>query len=250
MAQPKFIWYDLMTSDAAAATTFYGAVIGWSGRDSGLTDRQYTVLSAGEAGVGGVMEWGEAGRQPGWIGYVGVDDVDATAQRVADAGGAVHHPPEDIPGVGRFAVVADPQGAAFMLFKGAGQAMPSAVASTPGHVGWHELHATDQAAALPFYADLFGWTKSDVMDMGEMGVYQMFAADGVTIGGMMTRTAADPVPYWLFYVNVNGIDAAVSRLQAHGGRLLNGPHQVPGGSWIIHALDPQGALFALVSNTR
>lgn len=250
-----FVWYDLMTTDTKAAEAFYRGVVGWRAQDAGLADRSYTVLSAGETGVGGLMalppEARAAGARPSWTGYIAVDDVDAFAARVKQAGGAVHHAPDDIPGVGRFAVLADPQGAAFMLFKGASDAQPQPPApGTPGHIGWRELHAGDRESAFTFYANLFGWTKGEAMDMGPMGIYQLFATGGDPVGGVMTKTDAVPAPFWLFYFNIDDIDAAAARVKDKGGQVLNGPHQVPGDAWIVQCRDPQGAMFALVGPHR
>jgi uncharacterized protein len=249
-AHGSFVWYDLMTTDTAAAQTFYRNVLGWSAQDAGMPDMSYTILSAGEIPLGGLMALPEearnAGARPGWLGYVAVDDVDASAARAKQAGGAVHRAPADIPGVGRFAVIADPQGAVLTLFKGSVEQGPSAAPGSPGHVGWRELLATDWEPAFDFYSELFGWTKAEPFDMGPMGVYQLFATGGVTIGGMMTKPDSVPAPFWLYYFAVEGIDAATTRVQANGGQLLNGPHEVPGGVWIVQFLDPQGAMFALV----
>src|SRR5260370_33231634 len=170
----KFVWYDLMTSDTKAAESFYRSVIGWDAKDSGMTDRSYTLLFAGPTMVGGLMpipqDAAKAGVGPAWMGYIGVDDVDVYAKRVKAAGGAIHRGPEDIPGVGRFAVSGDPHGAGFRLFKGdSDQAPAPAPAGTPGHVGWRELHAGDGQSAFAFYSGLFGWTKAEAMDMGAMG---------------------------------------------------------------------------------
>src|ERR1700734_3205433 len=79
-----FVWYDLMTTDAKAAAAFYHSVVGWEAKDSGLTDRTYMILSMGETMVGGLMPIPEAskGAHPVWMGYIGVDDVDAFAERV------------------------------------------------------------------------------------------------------------------------------------------------------------------------
>jgi predicted enzyme related to lactoylglutathione lyase len=166
---------------------------------------------------------------------------------VAASGGAIHHEPENIPAIGRFAVVADPQGAVFCLFKPLNGMTPPAPGATPGRVGWHELHTTDREGAFAFYADLFGWTKTEAMDMGAMGVYQLFAAGGAPIGGMMTKPPDVPVSFWNYYFQVDGIGAAMERLKAGGGRVTNGPMEVPGGNWIVQGLDPQGAMFSLVS---
>jgi predicted enzyme related to lactoylglutathione lyase len=244
-----------MTTDAPAAEAFYGKVVGWRAADAGMTGMRYTLLSVGETAIAGLMGLSDeacaAGAPPGWVGYVAVDDVDAHAQRVKQAGGAVHHGPEDIPGVGRFAMVADPQGAGFALFKGSSPERPPQPApGKPGTIGWHELHAGDGVAAFAYYANQFGWTKDRAMDMGPLGTYQLFATGGEACGGMMTKTADTPAPGWLFYVNVESIDAAISRVNDKGGRVIMGPHQVPTGSWIAQCLDPQGAMFAMVAAQR
>jgi uncharacterized protein len=250
-----FVWYDVMTSDTKAAESFYHSVIGWDAKDSGMADRSYTLLSMGPTIVGGLMpipkDASKAGVGPAWMGYIGVDDVDVYAKRVKAAGGAIHRDPEDIPGVGRFAVVGDPHGAGFMLFRGSSdQAVTPAPAGTPGHVGWRELHAGDREGAFAFYSDLFGWTKGEAVDMGPMGVYQTFAIHGAQAGGMMTKTPQTPAPFWLYYFNVEAVDSAVARVKDGGGQILFGPQQVPGGSWIVQCLDPQGAMFAVVGSKR
>ena len=250
-----FVWYELMTTDPAAARAFYTQVVGWQASDSGMPGMDYTLLSAGPHQVGGLMalppEAGAAGVPPNWSGYLAVDDVDAKAAAVQQAGGSVLRPAADIPGVGRFAVVADPAGAAFCLFKdnNPGAALPPAV-GTPGTVGWHELMTGALAPAWDFYSALFGWAKADAIDMGPMGIYQLFGAGDAPIGGMMTRPPEMPVAAWLYYINVDAIDAAAARVQAAGGRVVNGPMEVPGGSWVLQATDPQGAMFALVAPKR
>lgn len=251
----SFVWHELMTTDAEAAARFYGDVVGWKSQDAGLSDRRYTIVSVGESGVGGIMdlppEVAAAGARPGWIGYIGTDDVDSCAARVRDAGGVIHRPAEDIPGVGRFAVVADPQGAVFVLFKGAAE-MPGERPGpgTPGTVGWNELHAGEWQSAFAFYADLFGWEKAEAVDMGPMGTYQLFSAGADPIGGMMTKTDAIPAPFWLYYFTVDAVDAGAARVNAKGGKVLFGPQEVPGGMWILQCMDPQGAMFALVAPRR
>lgn len=247
----QFVWYDVMTTDPKGAESFYCDVIGWSAKDSGMSNHPYTIFSAGAEMVGGLMpipaEARAMGARPAWSGYILVDNVDAYAERVKAAGGAIHRPPDYIPGVGRFAVAADPHGAVFILFTDAGGAQGEpAAAGTPGHVGWHELHAGELDSALAFYSGLFGWTKDEAFPMGEMGVYQTFAAGGVLCGGMMTKMPQTPVSFWLYYFNVDSVEAAMARVKTAGGQIIHGPMQVPGGSWIANCLDPQGAAFALL----
>ena len=254
---PSFIWYELMASDPDGAEAFYRAVVGWNTADAGQPGMRYTILSAGDHGMGGLMalpaEACEAGARPGWLGYIGVPDTDGAAKRIAEAGGAIHRAAEGIPNVGRFAVVADPGGAVFMLLTPLPREdVPRAAEpGTPGLVGWHELYAGNgQEAAFRFYAGQFGWETAELMDMGPMGQYRIFGADGVPLGGMMDKPENAPASAWTFYVDVDGLDAAVERILANSGKILMGPHEVPGGSWIVQAVDPQGAAFALVSAKR
>lgn len=253
----KFIWYELLTSDQAAAESFYKAVVGWNMADAGPPNSGYTILSAGDRGMGGVMtlpeEARKAGGRPGWIGYIHVADTDAAVAAIEAAGGSIHRAPDDIPDVGRFAVVADPGGAAFALLTPLprGDAPPPADPQAPGLVSWHELYSSlgDQAA-FDFYSARFGWETMHEMDMGPMGTYRIFGADGVQMGGMMNKPEAMPGSAWGFYINVEAIDAAAERVKSNGGQVLMGPHDVPGGSWIVQCLDPQGAHFNLVAPTR
>jgi len=252
MAAPStFVWYELMTSDLDAAEKFYRDVVGWNMKDAGMPGMRYTLAHADERSVAGMMtmpqDARDAGARPGWIGYISVDDVDAYAKRVQQQDGTVHREPADIPGVGRFAIVADPQGVMFALFKGAGTPPPAAAPGTPGHAGWHELYAHDGTKAFEFYSRMFGWTKDQAMDMGPAGVYQLFAMGGPAAGGMMSKGPSTPSPLWIFYFIVPEIHAAEDRVKKAGGQVIHGPMEVPGGSWIVQCTDPQGAVFALVA---
>lgn len=240
-----FVWFELVTPDTKAAEAFYTAVVGWTTEASSGPAGPYTIFKAGDFHVGGMLEMKDV--PAGWLGYLGVDDVDAFAKKVEAAGGAVHKAPQDIPGVGRFAVVADPQGAMFILFKGSLDAPPPRPAPmSPGSLGWAELHAADWEKAFDFYAPLFGWVKHDAVPMGEMGVYQTFGPDTAAIGGMFSNHAPAPMPYWLYYFGVEGVDSAVERIKTHGGQVLMGPVEVPGGAFVVNAMDPQGGLFAVL----
>ncbi|MCX5519593.1 VOC family protein [Kaistia defluvii] len=250
----RFVWYELMTTDPAGARLFYGSVVGWGTRDASQPGMAYTLFTVGENPVAGLMDLPgqarKAGAPPNWIGYVSVADVDAAAARAASLGGAVHVPPADIPQVGRFAVVSDPQKAVFTLFSPLPMQVPpeDPEPGTPGHIGWHELYAEDWQRAFEFYAAMFGWQKGEPIDMGDMGTYQLFttANGSMPIGGMFDKPRHMPAPFWLFYFNVDDIDAALTRVDGGGGKRLNGPMQVPDGDWVAQYMDPQGAIFALV----
>jgi uncharacterized protein len=250
----SFVWHELRTTDARGAADFYAHVVGWQVKDSGDPGGvPYKLLSVGGLDTAGLMQLSPEmlaeGMRPAWIGFIGVDDVDAYAGRVEKAGGKLHCPPQDIPTIGRFASVEDPQGAVFLLFKGFRDVAPPRPAmGSGGTVGWNELSANDGPSAWSFYSDLFGWTEDSVMDMGPMGIYRIFCTGGgPRVGGMMTRDPKTaPRPFWLYYINVENIDAAVERIIEKNGQLVMGPHEVPGNMWIVVGVDPQGATFALV----
>lgn len=247
----RFVWYELMTTNTETAKAFYANVVGWGTKDAHLA---YSLFTAADAPVTGLMKLPDdarrAGATPHWIGYVGVDDVDAVVGRIKQLGGAVHVPPTDVPNISRFSIVADPQMATLALVKGLNtdQAQPFEK-DTLGRVGWHELLAADWEKAFAFYGELFGWQKADA-HTGTMGTYQQFSAGGETIGGMFTKPATLPVPFWLYYFNVGDVEAAAKRVEAGGGQILYGPIGVPGGAWIVHCMDPQGAIFALLDRRR
>ena len=231
-------------------------VVGWNTQDMPMPGMTYTLLQMGETQVGGLMalpkDASEAGMRPCWVGYVGVEDADRAASRVTELGGKILMPPTDIPNVGRFAAVTDPQGAAFNLFKPT-QSGQRAVSRDPGQVGWHELHTTDWPKAFGFYSTMFGWLKGDGVDMGAMGTYQLFTINGTPSGAMFNSPAAQPgagARFWLFYFNVGDIDAAAKRVVDGGGKIMQGPMQVPGDSWVLQAADPQGAAFALLGSRK
>jgi predicted enzyme related to lactoylglutathione lyase len=245
----RFSWYELMTTDIEAAKAFYAKVVGWRPWDASVPGMTYTLFAIGETRISGLLNLPEdaknMGARPAWLGYVAVNDVDAAVDRVERLGGKVYVAPTDIPSVSSFSVFADPQTAMLGVLKAltTGQAQPANM-TAPGRVGWHELVATDPDAALAFYGEVFGWRKADA-ETTEKGTYQLFSAGGETIGGMLTKPATMPGPYWLYYFNVDDIDAATKRVTAGGGQIVNGPLELPAGSWICECIDPQGAAFAL-----
>lgn len=252
-----FVWHELRTTDAKAAAAFYSHVIGWQTKNSGDPGGMpYTLFSAEGMDVAGLMQLTPQmladGMKPTWAGFVGVDDVDSYAQRLEQAGGKLHFPPQDIPGIGRFASVEDPQGAAFLLFKGSLEyAPPRPAAGSVGTVGWNELSANNGDTAWSFYSRLFGWAEDSTMDMGPMGTYRIFNNGGARIGGMMTRDPSKaPLPFWLFYFTVGDIDAATTRIREKNGQVLMEPQEVPGPMWIVLAKDPQDVLFAVVGTRK
>jgi hypothetical protein len=256
-AAARFVWHELMTPDAAAAARFYSAVLGWTTTVESMHQGDYILGAAGGTQVVGMMDLTPdavaAGAPAGWMGYVAVADVDAKAAEAEAAGGRICHPAFDIPGVGRFATVADRDGVPICLFKGSGSdEAPVSDPDAPGNIGWNELVTEDLDAAWAFHGGLFGWVKGEAIDMGPMGTYQLFsAAPGLPpMGGMMRRPPEVPRPGWLTYFNVAALDAATDRVRGAGGQVINAPMQVPGGSWVVSCIDPQGVAFALVGPQR
>ena len=246
----RFVWYELATSDIEGAKVFYTNVMGWGTTAASMPGSNYTQFTAGDTPVAGLMklpaEASRTGAAPQWIGFVGVDDVDVAAGRVKQLGGAVLVPPMDVPNVTRFSVIADPQMAPLALVKRPERSPQwSKQLGAPGHVSWHELHATGWEKAFAFYSELLGWQKADP-HVDSMGTYQQFSAGKVAIGGMFTRSGASPLSLWLYYFNVFNIEAAADRVEARGGEILYGPVAVPGGARVVHCIDPQGAIFALI----
>lgn len=243
-----FAWYELLTTDMPAAAAFYGEVVGWAAKDASSPELAYTLLTVRDAPVVGLMELPEEGRRmgatPRWVGYVAVDDMEAKAAQIRRLGGAILVSPTDS-NIGRISVVADPQGATFALVAGLtyGQQRRSGL-DQPGRVGWHELLAEDRNRIFPFYGELLGWKKV-YAEADPADLYELFSAAGQTIGGMLTKLPSVSQPCWLYYFNVDDIGAAAKRVSAGGGRVLQGPIELPEGCWIVRCADPQGALFAL-----
>lgn len=250
----RIVWYELMTTDPQGAIDFYTDVVRWK------TDRweagNYTMWTASQGPLGGVTQLPEQARQMGaapyWQSNVIVDDVDATVEKVKQLGGKVYVR-EDVPTIGRFAVIADPQGAVLAVFTPA-QDMPPRDVTKPGEVSWHELYTTDHEAAFEFYRQIAGWERLGAMDMGPMGTYVLWGRDGTQMGGMMTMPPGMKTPdgravppSWLYYVTTPDLDDAIARGKAKGARILQGPIEVPGGQRIVQMLDPQGAAIGLVT---
>lgn len=251
-----FIWYELMTNDAEGAKAFYDAVVGWNIGEGVAEFNGYRMIGRSDGGMaGGVLpltdEMQKEGARPTWLGYVYVSDVDAAAQKIAQAGGKTLMPPFDIPTVGRIAMVADPQGAPFYVMKPippeGRENEPSDVFSADknGRVAWNELSTSDSVAARKFYGDQFGWESGEFMDMGENGEYRFLDHHGQRIGALCGVMDGQQ-PKWRYYIRVPSISKAKDTVESKGGKVVMGPMEVPGGDHIIIGVDPQGAEFALV----
>lgn len=251
-----FIWYELMSPDAAASAAFYSSLLGWKVSD----DPEYREIKASEGFVGGMLqltpEMTAGGARPAWAGYITVDDVDVSVRAIQAAGGQVYMPARDLEGIGRFAMVTDPQGAPFYVMTPIPPAHDPDASSNAfaaerpmiGHCAWNELAASDSEAAKAFYCAQFGWSKDGEMDMGPLGKYEFLKASGdrFALGAVMPKMPEMPVSMWTYYFRVQSVDAAVATIKALGGTILQEPMEIPGGDFAMNAMDPQGAVFGLV----
>jgi predicted enzyme related to lactoylglutathione lyase len=240
----EFVWHDLLTPNAAGAHDFYGKAVGWK-KVPWDEDPSYVMFSAPSGLIGGVVE--TRATTPQWLPYIGTPDVAATVETATGLGARVQTPPTPLPNGAGYAVLIDPQGAAFGI-----HASPDAgedgAAPEAGEFSWHEL-ATSVApnVAFAFYAELFGWDEITQYDMGPMGPYLIFGHAGRQLGGMFAKgNAGKPgSAYWLGYVNVADLEATVELAKGARATLLTGPMDVPGGDRIATLMDPHGAFFAL-----
>lgn len=248
------IWYDLITTDAAAATAFYGSVVGWGSAAMPMPGggNPYHIWQAEETGIGGMIEMAEPPTGgPIWLAYFNVADVDAGMARNIEAGGRTLMGPMDLPEVGRFALIEDPQGAPFYLMRPDPAMGDTATTSfsrdLPMRCAWNELTTRDTATALPFYQSLLGLASTEVLAMGEMGDYCFLDVGETRIGAMMNRSMPEQPVRWAFYFRVPDADAAAKQVEDGGGAVLHGPMEVPGGERVVIARDPQGAVVGFVS---
>lgn len=257
--QGSFIWYELMTDQPDAAARFYGSVVGWRiadapAEESGGTD--YRMIGRSDGGhAGGVFKLTDDmkanGALPTWLPYFYAADVDTALAAIIADGGSVMVPAFDIP-VGRIAMCTDPQGVPFYLMRPVPPAGVEEQASdvftpeTPQRANWNELASPDLAASKAFYAKHMGFAFNESMPMGPMGDYCFIDHAGQRLGAIMQRSDERTPARWLTYFGVPSITAAKAAVEAGGGTIVAGPMEVPGGAWIVVALDPQGAGFGLV----
>jgi predicted enzyme related to lactoylglutathione lyase len=249
----QFCWYDLITTDPAAAKRYYPKLFNWKVEafPFASAEQPYDMWSVGGNTLGGVGKLTEQQRSMGlpshWLPSVQVNNLDETASKATSLGGHVVMAPVDIPETGRYAVITDPQGATIALFEASGPFEGFDGTATMGRPSWHELMTTDYKRAFEFYSALFGWEKIDEVDMGPLGMYFEYGKDGKMFGGMYNRTPemGGMHPFWLPYFHVKDVEASTAAAKKAGGFVQNGPMEVPGGSWIVVMGDPQGAAFAM-----
>jgi predicted enzyme related to lactoylglutathione lyase len=258
------IWYELMTPDPAAVAPFYRAVFGWEIPEEGMAmpnGSEYREIKRADGGnIGGTLtlrpQMAAGGAQSGWMTYFHVDDIDAAVAKAQGLGASVHMPPSTMNGIGRMAMIADPQGAPLYLMSPIPPADdPNAQSDVfdvekAGHCRWNELETSNEPAATHFYKELFGWSADNSMPMGEHGVYRFVECNGVAIGAINPWKPEFMPVSWLPYFGVEDIDAACAAAENAGGIITHAVHEVPGGDFIFTAKDPGGASLGVVGPRR
>lgn len=235
----KFVWRELMTHDAEASTRFYSEVFGWKVKTpKEMPD--YQEFYAGEKSVGGMMVMGPEMKDVPtcWIEYVTVPDVDAATNTAKGLGANVVAGPMDIPNVGRFATVIDPQGAAFALFKFGADVPEAPPQPGVGQFCWEQLNATDLPAAHDFYTRVVGWS------VGEFQGMATYRAGEAGVASVMQAPPGAPA-HWLTYVVVDDLGAARDRVKRMGGTVMVNEIPVPSVGTFSVVRDPQGATICL-----
>jgi predicted enzyme related to lactoylglutathione lyase len=240
----RFVWHDLMTTDAAKSQQFYTSLFDWQIQSLPSPTHTYHMIVAGPGPVGGIVEDSRV-TQPHWMPYIAVADVDQTAAQAAKLGGKVCMPGTDIPETGRFAVLSDPQGAYFSVYQG----LPSSPGYDPdqpveGRICWNELLSTDDQGAQRFYGQLFGW-KEQTKDMGPMGLYRVQLLKDKQAGGIMRNPAPGAPSLWLVYFLTSDLRRATERAKKLGANALVENMPIPEIGSFSMFTDPQGAAFAL-----
>lgn len=243
-----FCWVELATTDTAGARRFYGSLLDWTFADM-PGPMSYAMASHDGRRTAGLMELPEEARRQGvpphWMSYIAVDDVQQTVDKAVSIGGTLVVPPMAI-GPGTFAVIQDPTGAVFSVWKSQ-QRMGTFLVGEPGGLGWNELLTTDPEAARAFYGALFGWTARD-QQMPDM-VYTVLSLDGQQVGGLMSMPAdAGPAPsHWSVYFVVSDVEASAKAAVAAGGKAITPLMHVPEVGRFGLFADPQGATFELIT---
>ncbi len=248
-----FSWIELNATDATKAKRFYSELFGWTfdARPAG-PGMTYSLVKLGDRLVGGLFEMTKemAAVAPShWASFITVDDVDATAKSAAAHGGKLIDEPFDVLDLGRMAVVQDPTGAIFRLWKGK-RRIGAEVKGESGSLCWNELYTSNVDVARSFYTDVIGW-QARAVDMGSMGTYTLLAVPGENenLGGIM------PIPpsmkgasHWLVYIEVDDCDASTKKANDLGAKTLMPPMDIPNTGRFSIVQDPTGAVLALYEN--
>ena len=237
-----FSWAELVTSDADAAKGFYTRLFGWEYEDNptGPDPDAPVYTMARRDGHSVAALFGDDSQPPHWNCYVTVESADDTVQKVKDAGGGVMAEPFDVMEVGRMAVVSDPTGGALCLWEPRAH-IGATLVNTPGSLAWNDLVTPDADAAADFYGKVFGWTFEEIP---EAQGYRIIRNGDQSNGGMLPQEGPAA---WIPYFGHDDVDGLAGEIEGLGGKLYNGPVEVPSGRFVVLA-DPQGAVFAALTS--
>jgi predicted enzyme related to lactoylglutathione lyase len=244
-AAGDFVWHDLVTTDAAAARTFYGALFGWTFEPGDGVDPGYTIVKHGKVPIGGIVvrrSTNGDGGPPQWLTYVKVNDVDGVAERFRHAGGRTVRGPVNARKDLRVAAVTDPQGAVIGLAS-RGPHVETTSASGLHEWLWMEYVAQDPDAALTFYADVLGY-RSEISDKRENFTYYLLST-GRPRAGLFRSLWPREASAWLPYIRVEDPVAMAARVTELGGTVVIAPHPRVRNLSLTIVLDPSGAALAL-----
>ncbi len=239
-------WVDV-GCDVEKAVVFYGELFAWDYEASGdpAETGGYGMFRQSGHDVAGIGPQQTPG-PPFWSTYVTVDDVDAIAAKVTEAGGEVVMDPMDVLDAGRMAICQDPGGAFFSVWA-PGEHVGAGLVNEPVSLSWNELNTRDLEGAKAFYGAVFGWA-CDTQDMGGGMTYTEVKLDGNPVAGMMDMTGRVPdevPPHWLVYFAVDDTDAIAERANQLGGAVMVPPTDIPPGRFAVIG-DDQGAFFAVI----
>ena len=240
-------WVDLGVSDIPKAIAFYSRLFGWDIPQGPAEVGGYSVASLDGRDTAGIgPKTGPAEAPSMWTTYLASADADATAQKVAKAGGALLMEPMDVMEFGRMAVATDITGAVFGIWQGRAQT-GFGLANAPGAVTWNEHFSRDFEGAKAFYAAVFGYEYGDMSS--DSFTYATLLLPGHEVGGIGAYPAGTPdsVPSaWSTYFATADTDASVAAAVKAGGTVLREAADSPYGRAATVA-DDQGAAFSLIS---
>lgn len=255
-APGEFCWVDLSTTDVDGALSFYGELLGVEGQPAPGDPEEtggYGFFIKDDKMVAGYGPTQRDEQPSVWSSYIKVNDADATAEKVKEAGGQVHFGPIDLPNEsGRMAVLQDPTGA-FVCINQQQNHPGAQLVNEPGTWNWNNLVTRDPDAAKDFYGKVFGWSATHNEEAPDF--IWMWQVEGQRwpegFAGLMemgTEMPADAPPYWQVYFMVENADRAIETTKSSGGSLVFGPLDIPTGR-VATLFDPQGAAVSILESS-
>ncbi len=239
----KFVWFDLLTDDVASVKKFYADIFAWDfdGSESGYTK----IFHKGDY-IGGIIysdRLDEKVSEAQWLSYLSVPDVDQAVEFIRQNGGKIVREVMDLDERGRAAVVADRQGAVFVLLR-ANDGDPENIKPRFGEWLWNELITSNSEDATSFYAALVGYTH-EATPLREDRMYYVLKYEDQPRAGIINSPWENIPPNWLPYIRVDDPAMVTDRVPKIGGKVILAPDpEIRKGTVAIIA-DPTGAALAV-----